>query len=111
MKALMRDIPPTWLVDSEIFPGKLAVRLQLDADRTYYAIVDFEEVVDAVMWRKQHEPEKKNWKHNIPLRHDHYLIVETSEDGKIRINKLPASELALFAAICTVEEDTLEIEN
>lgn len=112
MKALMRDIPPTWLVDSELFPGKICVRLQLDEKHIYYAVVDFEEIVEAVKWRKEHEPDKKNWKHNIPLNHKDYWIIENVDNSETKISKMPAHELALFAAICSVdsEDDTIEIE-
>ena len=110
MKALMKDIPAEWLVDSELFPHKLCIRLQFDEDHLYYAIIDFEEVVDAVMWRKKNEPDKKNWKHNIPLRHETYWVIEQIKEDKINICKMPAFELAVFAATCTAGIDDLEIE-
>lgn len=109
MTVMMRDIPPTWLVSSEIFPGKEAIRLHFDKDHTYYVIIDFEEVIEAVKWRKQNEPKVKNWKHNIPLKHEDYLVIHTSPAGKTHISKIPAIELVIFAATCTVEDD-LEIE-
>ena len=110
LKPIMRDIDPTWLIDNEMFPGKMAVRLQLE-DHIYYVIVDFEEIVEAVKWRKENEPEVKDWKHNIPLKHKSYWMIETAEGEEIKIHKIPVLELVLFAAICTAGEDTLEIED
>lgn len=106
----MRDIPAEWLVDSELFPHKLCIRLPFNEDHLYYAVIDFEEVVDAVMWRKKNEPDKKKWKHNIPLRHETYWVIEQVKEDKINICKMSAFELAVFAATCTVGLDDLEIE-
>ena len=106
----LEHIPAEWVTPTEAFSA-FCIRLPFDEDHTFFAIVNPDELLEAVKERKENRPDEEYYTHNIPLTQETYYVIENFNE-KVKITKMPAWELSLLGAMCTAidGDDGIEID-